>query len=119
VEVDVRSGKLPMSCLWEVMRRLPLPALLSAAKVCTRWRDVTRRLWKAAEEPRLRVPARTQVGLVGSVLQKCPALVRLSVTMQSDMDSTMLACIAFACPKLESLEIITCEGSFNRITGYP
>ncbi|KAI7726649.1 hypothetical protein M8C21_006117 [Ambrosia artemisiifolia] len=35
----------------------------------------------------------------------------------TDMDSTMLACIAFACPNLESLEIFMCEGSFNRITG--
>ncbi|KAI3819380.1 hypothetical protein L1987_13210 [Smallanthus sonchifolius] len=117
VEVDIGSGRLPMSCLWEVMRRLPPPALLSAAKVCKGWRDVSKRLWKAAEELRLRVPAKTQVGYVGSVLQKCPALVRLSLTMQSDMDSTMLACIAFACPNLESLEILTCEGSFNRITG--
>ncbi|KAI3805533.1 hypothetical protein L1987_27991 [Smallanthus sonchifolius] len=80
VEVDIGSGRLPVSCLWEVLRRLPPPALLSAAK-------------------------------------KCPALVRLSLTMQSDMDSTMLACIAFACPNLESLEILMCEGSFNRITG--
>ncbi|KAK9070129.1 hypothetical protein SSX86_010529 [Deinandra increscens subsp. villosa] len=116
-EVDIGSGKLPMSCLWEVMRRLPPPSLLSAAKVCTGWREVTKRIWKAAEELRLRVPAGTQVGFVGSVLQKCPALARLSLTMQSDMDSTMLACIAFACPNLESLEILTCEGSFNRITG--
>ncbi|KAJ0691838.1 putative F-box domain, leucine-rich repeat domain superfamily, F-box-like domain superfamily [Helianthus annuus] len=116
-EVDIGSGKLPVSCLWEVMRRLPPPALLSAAKVCTGWRDVSKRLWKAAEELRLRVPANIQVGYVGSVLQKCPALVRLSLTMQSDMDSTMLACIAFACPNLESLEIVMCEGSFNRITG--
>ncbi|KAI3732641.1 hypothetical protein L1987_63848 [Smallanthus sonchifolius] len=117
VEVDIGSGRLPVSCLWEVLRRLPPPALLSAAKVCKGWRDVSKRLWKAAEELRLRVPAKTQVGYVGSVLQKCPALVRLSLTMQSDMDSTMLACIAFACPNLESLEILTCEGSFNRITG--
>ncbi|KAJ9566766.1 hypothetical protein OSB04_002732 [Centaurea solstitialis] len=119
VEFDDGSGGggLPGSCLWEVLRRLPPPALLSAAKVCKGWRDVTKRLWRAAEELRLKVPARSQVGFVGSVLQKCPALVRLSLTMESDMDSTMLACIAFACPNLESLEIFTCEGSFNRITG--
>ncbi|KAL8232876.1 hypothetical protein R6Q57_002654 [Mikania cordata] len=117
VEVDIGSGKFPMSCLWEVMRRLPPVSLLSAAKVCTGWRNVTRRLWKAAEELRLRVPVNTQVGFVGSVLQKCPALGKLSLTIQSDMDSTMLACIAFACPNLESLEIHMCEGSINRITG--
>ncbi|CAH1447343.1 unnamed protein product [Lactuca virosa] len=117
VELDVGSGELPVNCLWEVLRRLPPPSLLSAAKVCKGWLDVSRRLWKAAEELRLKVPAKTQVGCVGSVLQKCPALVRLSLTMESDMDSTMLACIAFSCPNLESLEIFTCEGSFNRITG--
>ncbi|KAI3749457.1 hypothetical protein L2E82_20069 [Cichorium intybus] len=116
-EFDSGSGKLPVNCLWEVLRRLPPPSLLSAAKVCKGWLDVSRRLWKAAEELRLRVPAKTQVGYVGSVLQKCPALVRLSLTMESDMDSTMLACIAFSCPNLESLEVFTCEGSFNRITG--
>ncbi|KAK1437299.1 hypothetical protein QVD17_03089 [Tagetes erecta] len=116
-EVEIGSGKLPVSCVWEVMRRLPPSSLLSAAMVCKGWRDVTKRIWKAAEELRLRVPAKMQVGSVGSVLHKCNALVRLSLTMQSDMDSTMLACIAFACPNLESLEIHMCEGSFNRITG--
>ncbi|KAK1412590.1 hypothetical protein QVD17_33967 [Tagetes erecta] len=117
VEVDVGSGKLPVSCLWEVMRRLPPPTLLTVAKVCTGWRDVSKQIWKAAEEVRVRVPAKMQVGYVGSVLQKCPGLVRLSLTMESDMDSTMLACIAFSCPNLESLEIVMCEGSYNRITG--
>ncbi|KAJ0699113.1 putative F-box domain, leucine-rich repeat domain superfamily, F-box-like domain superfamily [Helianthus annuus] len=118
--VDFGCGKMPVSCMWEVMRRLPPAALLTAAKVCTGWRDVTKQLWKAAEEVRLRVPAKVQVGFVGSVLQKCcSALVRLSLTVESDMDSTMLACIAFACPNLESLEINMCEGSVNRIMGYP
>ncbi|XP_076921173.1 F-box/LRR-repeat protein 17-like [Bidens hawaiensis] len=116
-DVEIGSGKLPVRCLWEVMRRLPPPALLTAAKVCTGWRGVSKRIWKAAEELRLRVPVNTQVGYVGSVLQKCLSLVRLSLIMRSDMDSTMLACIAFACPNLESLEISMCEGSFNRTTG--
>ncbi|XP_071717076.1 F-box/LRR-repeat protein 17 [Rutidosis leptorrhynchoides] len=113
----VGSGKLPVSCLWEVFRKLPPPSLLSAAKVCKGWRDTSKRLWKAAEELRLRVPANTQVGFVGSVLQKCSALIRLSLTMESDMDSTMLACIAFACPNLEYLEVSMSEGAFNRVTG--
>ncbi|KAL9997216.1 putative F-box domain, leucine-rich repeat domain superfamily, F-box-like domain superfamily [Helianthus debilis subsp. tardiflorus] len=116
--VDFGCGKMPVSCMWEVMRRLPPAALLTAAKVCTGWRDVTKQVWKAAEEVRLRVPAKVQVGFVGSVLQKCcSALVRLSLTVESDMDSTLLACIAFACPNLESLEINMCEGSVNRIMG--
>ncbi|XP_071939026.1 F-box/LRR-repeat protein 17-like [Coffea arabica] len=111
------SGKLPMSCLWEVLRRLPPPALLSAARVCKGWRDTSKRLWRAAEELRLRVPAKAQIGFVGSVLHKCPGLVRLSLRMESDVDATMLACIAFSCPNLETMEIFTTDTSINRITG--
>ncbi|XP_076913347.1 F-box/LRR-repeat protein 17-like [Bidens hawaiensis] len=117
VEVDFGSGKLPVSCVWEVMRRLPPVDLLSAAKVCTGWRDVSRMIWKAAEEVRVRVRKGIRVGFVGSVLQKCHKLGRLTLIMESDMDSTMLACIAFACPNIESLEIVMCAGSINRITG--
>lgn len=36
----------------------------------------------------------------------------------SDVDATMLACIAFSCPNLQSLEIFTSDNSVNRITGY-
>lgn len=68
--------------LWDVLRRLPPPTLLSAAKVCKGWRDTARRIWRAAEELRLRVPASAQVGSVGSVLQKCSGLVRLSLRME-------------------------------------
>lgn len=114
---DLDSGPLPGNCMWEVLRRLPPPTLLSAAKVCKGWRECTRRLWRAAEELRLRVPERAQVGSVGSLLQKCPGLVRLSLRMESDVDATMLACIAFSCPNLESMEISTSDTSTNRITG--
>lgn len=82
-EVDFDgSGKLPGSCLWEVLRRLPPAGLLSAARVCRGWRETTRRLWRAAEELRLRVPATAQIGFVGSVLQKCPGLVKLSLRIE-------------------------------------
>ncbi|XP_016503125.1 F-box/LRR-repeat protein 17-like isoform X1 [Nicotiana tabacum] len=111
------SGKLPASALWEVLKRLPPSALLSAAKVCKGWRDVSRRIWKSAEELRLGVPLKAQIGLVGSVLQKCPGLVKLSLRMESDVDATMLACIAFSCPNLDSMEILTSDTSVNRITG--
>ncbi|XP_009603053.1 F-box/LRR-repeat protein 17-like [Nicotiana tabacum] len=111
------SGKLPASALWEVLKRLPPSALLSAAKVCKGWRDVSRRIWKSAEELRLGVPVKAQIGLVGSVLQKCPGLVKLSLRMESDVDATMLACIAFSCPNLDSMEILTSDTSVNRITG--
>ncbi|RAL42167.1 hypothetical protein DM860_011950 [Cuscuta australis] len=110
-------GNLPFASLWEVLRRLPPPDLLSVAVVSKGWRDTARMLWRAAEELRLRVPAKAQVGHVRSLLQKCPDLVRLSLTMQSDIDATLLACIAFSCPKLESLEIFTSKNSVNRING--
>ncbi|XP_059625954.1 F-box/LRR-repeat protein 17 [Cornus florida] len=117
LESGVDSGKLPASCMWEVLRRLPPPALLAAARVCKGWRDTARRLWRAAEELRLRVPAKAPIGFAGSVLQKCPGLVRLSLRMESDVDATMLACIAFSCPNLESMEIFSSDKSVNWITG--
>ncbi|MCE3215325.1 hypothetical protein HAX54_001875 [Datura stramonium] len=117
-ELDLSgSGKLPANCLWEVLKRLPPSALLSSAKVCKGWRDVSRRIWRSAEELRLGVPVKAQVGHVGSVLQKCPGLVKLSLRMKSDVDATMLACIAFSCPNLDSMEILTSDTSVNRITG--
>ncbi|KAK7274337.1 hypothetical protein RIF29_15422 [Crotalaria pallida] len=48
--------------------------LLLAAKVCKGWRDTARRLWRAAEELKLRVPASVHVGFVASLLQKCPGM---------------------------------------------
>lgn len=75
-------GNLNMICLWEILKRLPPPALLSASGVCKGWRETAKRVWKAAEELRLRVPAKTQIGCVGSVLQKCLGLVKLSVRME-------------------------------------
>ncbi|KAL9395755.1 hypothetical protein Peur_010008 [Populus x canadensis] len=110
-------GKLPVSCMWEILRRLPPAGLLAAGSVCKGWRETARRLWRAAEELRLRVPPRSQPGFVGSVLQKCPGLSRLDLRLESDLDSTMFACIAFSCPNLEVVEISTSETAVNRITG--
>lgn len=81
-ESDPDSGGLPGSCLWEVLKRLPPVGLLSAAKVCKGWRETARRLWRATEVLKLRVPIRAQVGFVGSVLHKCPGLVSLSLRME-------------------------------------
>ncbi|KAG2713522.1 hypothetical protein I3843_04G170900 [Carya illinoinensis] len=111
---DPESDGFPAGCLWEILKRLPPAGLLGAARVCKGWRETARRLWRAAEELRLRVPARSQVG---SVLQKCPGLVRLSLRMESDVDATMLACIAFSCPNLEFMEILKSEAAINRISG--
>ncbi|OMP08822.1 hypothetical protein COLO4_06074 [Corchorus olitorius] len=114
---EIVSGGLPAGCLWDVLRRLPPAGLLSAARVCKGWRETTKRLWRAAEELRLRVPPRAQLGFIGSLLQKCPSLIRLSLKMESDVDATMLACVAFSCPNLESMEITTSDTAVNRITG--
>ncbi|OMO78400.1 hypothetical protein CCACVL1_14422 [Corchorus capsularis] len=114
---EIVSRGLPAGCLWDVLRRLPPAGLLSAARVCKGWRETTKRLWRAAEELRLRVPPRAQLGFIGSLLQKCPSLVRLSLKMESDVDATMLACVAFSCPNLESMEITTSDTAVNRITG--
>ncbi|XP_027368054.1 F-box/LRR-repeat protein 17-like [Abrus precatorius] len=117
LDLDTDSCGLPASLLWEVLRRLPPAGLLSAAKVCKGWRETARKLWRAAEELKLRVPASVQVGFVASMLQKCPGIVRLSLRMESDFDSTMLACIAFSCPNLESMEISMFDSATNRING--
>ncbi|TYI74998.1 hypothetical protein E1A91_D07G243900v1 [Gossypium mustelinum] len=114
---EMISGGLPAGCLWEVLRRLPPAGLLAAASVCKGWRETTKRLWRAAEELRLMVPPRGQLRFIGSVLKKCPSLVRMSLKMESDVDATMLACIAFSCPNLESMEISTSNTAVNRITG--
>ena len=82
LDLDSDSGGLPVGLLWEVLRRLPPAGLLSAARVCRGWRETTRRLWRAAEELKVRVPARVQVGFVASMLQKCPGIVRLSLRME-------------------------------------
>ncbi|KAK8717997.1 hypothetical protein V6N13_045247 [Hibiscus sabdariffa] len=114
---EIVSGGLPAGCLWEVLRRLPPAGLLAAAGVCKGWRETTKRLWRAAEELRLMVPPRGQLRFMGSILKKCPSLVRLSLKMESDVDATMLACIAFSCPNLESVELSTSSTAVNRITG--
>ncbi|KNA22116.1 hypothetical protein SOVF_036970 [Spinacia oleracea] len=115
---EIVSGGLPAGCMWEVMKRLPPSSVLLASGVCKGWRGIAGRVWKATEELRVRVPVNGSVGFVGSVLKKCCAsLVRISLRMDSDVDATLLACIAFSCPNLESMEISTSELSVNRITG--
>lgn len=82
LDLDIGSCGLPASLLWEVLRRLPPAGLLSAAKVNKGWRETARRLWRAAEELKLRVPASVHVGFVASMLQKCPGIARLSLRME-------------------------------------
>ncbi|KAL4346822.1 hypothetical protein GQ457_17G019200 [Hibiscus cannabinus] len=79
---EIVSGGLPAGCLWEVLRRLSPTGLLVAAGVCKGWRERTKRLWRAAEELRLMVPSRGQLRFMGSVLKKCPSLVRLALKIE-------------------------------------
>lgn len=81
-EVESNTGGLPISCLWEVLSRLPPVELLATAGVCKGWREMVRRLWKAAEELKIRVPRNGQSAFFGSVLPKCSGLVRLSLRME-------------------------------------
>lgn len=79
---DLGGVVLPGRLLVEVLRRLPPKELMAAAGVCRGWKECVGRVWKAAEELRIRVPRRSQVGFVGSVLQKCGSLARLSLRME-------------------------------------
>lgn len=90
LDLDGASCGLPVSLLWEVLRRLPPPGLLSAAKVCKGWRNTAKKLWRAAEELKLRVPTNVHVGFVASMLQKCPGIVRLSLRMERCVCKSML-----------------------------
>lgn len=93
IEAAVPSG------LAEVLRRLPPAALLAAAQVCRGWRDCARRVWRAAEELRLRVPPRSQVGFVGSVLRRCTGLVRLSLRIER-LESSNLVSVTLSVEKV-------------------
>ncbi|KAL6544695.1 hypothetical protein OROMI_023557 [Orobanche minor] len=66
---------------------------------------------------RIKVPARPQIRLLHSVLQKCHSIVNLSVRMEIDVDAGILSWIKFSCPNLEFLEISTSETTTNWITG--
>ncbi|KAG1368715.1 F-box/LRR-repeat protein 17 [Cocos nucifera] len=115
--VEVGGGVLPASCLAEVLRRLSPKELMGAAAVCRGWRGCVKRVWRTADELRLRVSPRSQIGFVGSVLHKCARLTKLTLRMESDVDATLLACVAFSCPNLEAFEIGLGDNAVNRITG--
>ncbi|KAG0474033.1 hypothetical protein HPP92_015890 [Vanilla planifolia] len=108
------GAAVPMTCLAMVLRRLTPKELMGAAMVCRGWRECVRRIWISADEIRIRV---SQIRFVGSVFQRCSGLSRLSLIMESDADSTVLACVAFSCPNLECLEISLAKNAVNRITG--
>ncbi|RWW11080.1 hypothetical protein BHE74_00003025 [Ensete ventricosum] len=76
------EGCLPSSCMVEILRRLSPKELMRAAAVCRGWKECVRKVWRSAEELRLRVSPRSQIGFVGSVLHKCAGLTRLTLRME-------------------------------------
>uniref|UniRef100_A0A0E0KGK1 Uncharacterized protein n=1 Tax=Oryza punctata TaxID=4537 RepID=A0A0E0KGK1_ORYPU len=113
-EVELGGRAVPRELMAEVLRRLGPRGVMAAAAVSRGWRDCAGRVWRAAEELRLRAAG---VSLVGALLPRCPALSRLSLRMESDVDATMLACLAFSCPSLGTLEISMSDNAVNRMTG--
>ncbi|KAF7056964.1 hypothetical protein CFC21_064323 [Triticum aestivum] len=113
--VAVGSGvRVPGEVVIEVLRRLAPRAVAASAAVSRGWRDCARRVWWGAEELRLRAAG---VSTIGTLLPRCPALSRLVLRMESDVDATMLACLAFSCPNMQSLEISMADSAVNRMTG--
>ncbi|XP_044386873.1 F-box/LRR-repeat protein 17 isoform X1 [Triticum aestivum] len=113
--VAVGSGvRVPGEVVIEVLRRLAPRAVAASAAVSRGWRDCARRVWRGAEELRLRAAG---VSTIGTLLPRCPALSRLVLRMESDVDATMLACLAFSCPNMQSLEISMADSAVNRMTG--
>lgn len=77
--VEVGAGRrAPGEVLVEVLRRMPPRAVAAAAGVSHGWRECARRVWRAAEEVRLRAAG---VGPVGALMARCPALARLVLRM--------------------------------------
>ncbi|KAG2630552.1 F-box/LRR-repeat protein 17-like [Panicum virgatum] len=113
--VELGDGRrAPGEVLVEVLRRLAPRGVAAAAGVSRGWRDCARRVWRGAQEVRLRAAG---VGPVGALAARCPALARLVLRMDSDVDATMLACIAFSCPNLQTLDISMANSAVNRISG--
>uniref|UniRef100_A0ACD5ZYG4 Uncharacterized protein n=2 Tax=Avena sativa TaxID=4498 RepID=A0ACD5ZYG4_AVESA len=112
--MELGGRAVPTEVVGEVLRRLGPRGVLEAAAVNRGWRDCAARVWRAAEELRLR-PA--GVALVGALLPRCTALSRLVLHMESDVDATMMACLASTCSSLETLEITMAEKAVNSMTG--
>jgi F-box domain len=76
------AGVVPLSSLVEVLKRVPVKGLLSAAAVCHGWRECVKRMWRSAEELRVKVSPNSQIGFIESILEKCVGLVRLTLRME-------------------------------------
>ncbi|KEH38254.1 hypothetical protein MTR_2g066740 [Medicago truncatula] len=96
LDVEIDSSGFPGNLRWKLLRRLPPAGSLSAAKVCKGWRETARKLWKATEELKLRVPVKVHVGFVASMLHKCLGILRLSLRMERYDCVVVLECF-FIC----------------------
>ncbi|KAL5210357.1 hypothetical protein ABZP36_005980 [Zizania latifolia] len=112
--LELSGRAVPREVMAEVLRRLGPRGVMAAAAVSRGWRNCAGRVWRAAEELRLRAAG---INLVGALLPRCLALSRLTLRMESDVEATMLACLAFSCPSLETLEIVMSDNAVNRVTG--
>jgi hypothetical protein len=81
--VDVGARRpVPTEVMAEVLRRLGPRGVLAAAGVSRGWRDCAGRVWRAADELRLRVLAASGVALLAALLPRCTALSRLYLRME-------------------------------------
>ena len=77
--VQLGDGRrAPGEVLVEVLRQLAPRGVAAAAGVSRGWRDCARRVWRGAQEVRLRAAG---VGPVGALTARCPALARLVLRM--------------------------------------
>ncbi|KAF8721869.1 hypothetical protein HU200_022813 [Digitaria exilis] len=115
--MEVGGRPVPVEVMAEVLRRLGPRGAMAAAAVSRGWRDCAGRVWRAAEELRLRLLAASGAGPLAALLPRCPALSRLDLRMESDFDATTLACLSISCPSLKTLEITMAGNAVNRMTG--
>ncbi|KAJ1294476.1 hypothetical protein BS78_01G149000 [Paspalum vaginatum] len=115
--LEVAGRPVPREVMAEVLRRIGPRGVMAAAGVSRGWRDCAARVWRAAEELRLRVLADSGAALLGALLPRCAALSRLHLRMESDVDASTLACLAFSCPSLQTLELTMAANAINRMTG--
>ncbi|CAN6317551.1 unnamed protein product [Urochloa humidicola] len=101
----------------EVLRRLGPRGVMAAAGVSRGWRDCAGRVWRAADELRLRVLAGSGAGILAVLLPRCAALSSLHLRMERDVEDTTLACLTSSCPSLKTLEITMAPNANNRMTG--
>jgi len=80
--IEVGGRPVPREVMAEVLRRLGPRGVMAAAGVSRGWRDCAGRVWRAADELRLRVLAASGAGLLGALLPRCPALSRLQLRME-------------------------------------